>query len=37
MSLNELIRRLQAALTAATEGPAPPVTVLDMLKPTRRV
>jgi hypothetical protein len=34
MSLRELIRRLEAAVH---DGPAPPVTVLDMLKPPEPV
>jgi hypothetical protein len=34
MALNDLIRRLRAA---ARQGPAPPVTVLDMLEPPPEV
>jgi hypothetical protein len=38
MPLKELIRHLEAAvIEAAHRGPAPPVTVLDVLKPPRRV
>jgi hypothetical protein len=37
MLLRDLIRHLEAAVIQARRGPAPPVTVLDMLKPARRV
>ena len=37
MALKQLIRRLEEAVMEARRGPAPPVTVLDVLKPPRRV
>jgi hypothetical protein len=38
MPLKELIRHLEATVVAAAHrGPAPPVTVLDVLKPPRQV